>query len=76
MKQEYSPKQTAAMKARVRRMREQYRRRLTVCIIIFFILGVVAGIFAYRWYDGRTPDVTEAAAELNLFQSCQIQNAF
>lgn len=58
MKQEdYSPKQTAAMKARVRRMRTQYRRRLTAAIIIFFILGTVAGVFAHRWYVGRTPDV-------------------
>ena len=58
MKQEeYSPKQTAAMKARVRRMREQYRRRMIVAIVIFFILGAVAGVFAHRWYVSRTPDV-------------------
>ena len=52
---EYSPKQTAAMKARVRRIRAQYRRRMIVAIVIFFILGIVAGIFAYRWYNGRNP---------------------
>ena len=58
MRQEdYSPKQTAAMKARVRRMRTQYRRRLTAAIIIFFVLGAVAGVFAHRWYVSRTPDV-------------------
>jgi len=58
MRQEdYSPKQTAAMKARVRRLRTQYRRRLTAAIIIFFILGAVAGVFAHRWYVDRTPDV-------------------
>jgi len=58
MKQDdYSPKQTAAMKARVRRMRAQYRKRLTAAIIIFFILGAVAGVFAHRWYVSRTPDV-------------------
>ena len=61
MKQQYSPKQTAAMKARVRRMRAQFRRRLIVAIIIFFILGVVAGIFAYRWFMGRTGDVPTTA---------------
>ena len=58
MRQEdYSPKQTATMKARVRRMRTQYRRRLTAAIIIFFVLGAVAGVFAHRWYVSRTPDV-------------------
>ena len=57
MKQEeYSPKQTAAMKSRVRRMREQFRKRLIAASIIFFILGAVAGVFAHRWYVERTPD--------------------
>ena len=55
-KEEYSPKQTAAMKSRVRRMREQFRKRLIVASIIFFILGAVAGVFAHRWYVERTPD--------------------
>ena len=58
MRQEdYSPKQTAAMKARVRRMRTQYRRRMIAAIVIFFILGAVAGVFAHRWYVDKTPDV-------------------
>jgi len=52
---DYSPKQTAAMKARVRQMREQYRRRLIAAMVIFFILGAVAGVFAHRWYVDRTP---------------------
>ena len=60
MKEQYSAKQTAAMKARVRRIRAQYRRRLTAAIIIFFILGVVAGVFAHRWFVGRTPDAVSA----------------
>jgi len=55
---DYSPKQTAAMKARVRRMREQYHRRLIAAIVIFFILGAVAGVFAHRWYVDRTPTDT------------------
>ena len=55
---DYSPKQTAAMKARVRRMRDQYRRRLIVAMVIFFILGAVAGVFAHRWYVDRTPTDT------------------
>ena len=59
MKQ-YSPKQTAAMKARVRRLRAQYRKRMIAAIIIFFILGIVAGVFAHRWYVDRNPDMTEA----------------
>ena len=59
MKQEeYSPKQTASMKARLRRMQTQYRRRLTAAIVIFFILGAVAGVFAHRWYVSKTPDVS------------------
>ena len=61
MKEQYSAKQTAAMKARVRRMRAQYRRRLTAAIIIFFILGIVAGVFAHRWFVGRTPDAVQPA---------------
>ena len=59
MRQEdYSPKQTAAMKGRMRRMRDQYRRRLIVATVIFFILGAVAGVFAHRWYVDRTPTDT------------------
>lgn len=74
MRQEdYSPKQTAAMKARMRRMRTQYRKRMTAAIIIFFILGAVAGVFAHRWYvDWRpvetimAPTPEPAAAEVTL----------
>ena len=74
MRQEdYSPKQTAAMKARVRRMRTQYRRRMIAAIVIFFILGAVAGVFAHRWYvDWRpvetimAPTPEPAAAEVTL----------
>ena len=59
MRQEdYSPKQTAAMKGRMRRMRDQYRRRLIAATVIFFILGAVAGVFAHRWYVDRTPTDT------------------
>ena len=59
MKQEdYSPKQTASMKARLRRMQTRYRRRLIASIVIFFVLGAVAGVFAHRWYVGKTPDVS------------------
>lgn len=58
MKQEdYSPKQTAAMKARVRRLRTHYRRWLIAASIIFFILGAVSGVFGHRWYVQRTPDM-------------------
>jgi peptidoglycan hydrolase-like protein with peptidoglycan-binding domain len=56
--EEYSPKQTAAMKGRMRRMRDQYRRRLIAATVIFFILGAVAGVFAHRWYVDRTPTDT------------------
>lgn len=75
MKQEdYSPKQTAAMKARVRRLRVHYRRWLIALSIIFFILGAVAGVFGHRWYVERTPDVasltpvatSQPAAEVTL----------
>ena len=36
-------KQTAAMKARVRKLRAQYKRRVTAAAIVCFILGCVAG---------------------------------
>jgi hypothetical protein len=56
--EEYSPKQTAAMKGRMRRMRDQYRRCLIAATVIFFILGAVAGVFAHRWYVDKTPTDT------------------
>ena len=49
-KEQYSPRQTAAMKARMRRLRAQYRKRMAVAVALFFILGVVAGIFGHRWF--------------------------
>ncbi|MBR6220205.1 MAG: peptidoglycan-binding protein [Clostridia bacterium] len=49
-------KLTAAMKARVRRMRVQYRRRAIAAAIVCFLLGGVAGAFAYRWYVNSNPD--------------------
>ncbi|MBR1821276.1 MAG: peptidoglycan-binding protein [Clostridia bacterium] len=57
---EDSTRQSAANRARMRRMRAQYRRRLAVAGIIFFILGIVAGIFANRWYANRRPDITSS----------------
>ncbi len=57
-------KQTAAMKARVRKLRAQYKRRVTAAAIVCFILGCVAGAFAFRWYVNSNPDrnVDPAAA--------------
>ena len=55
-------KLTAAMKARVRRMRAQYRRRAIAAAIVCFILGCVAGAFAYRWYVNSNPDKNVDAA--------------
>ena len=49
-KEQYSPRQTAAMKARMRRLRAQYRKRMAMAVALFFILGVVAGIFGHRWF--------------------------
>ncbi len=49
-------KQTAALKARVRRMRVQYRRRAIAAAIVCFILGCVAGVFGHRWYVNSNPD--------------------
>ena len=47
----------------MRRMRAQYRRRVILVGVILFILGVVAGIFAQRWYAGTKPrtDATQDA---------------
>ena len=75
MKEQYSPKQTAAMKARIRRMRVQQRRRLVVAIIIFFILGVLAGVFGYRWLNGNSADVTPQAAPAETVQATQAPEA-
>ena len=50
-----SMRQSAALKARMRRMRAQYRRRTVIVGIILFIIGVAAGIFAQRWYANTKP---------------------
>ena len=64
MKQD-TTRQSAANRARIRRLREQYNRRLVAAIIISFIVGAVAGVFGCRWYMDRKPrDV--AAPELEV----------
>ncbi len=60
---EQSTRPSPATRARMRRMRAQYRRRVILVGVILFILGVVAGIFAQRWYAGTKPrtDATQDA---------------
>ena len=64
MKQD-STRQSAANRARIRRLREQYNRRLVAAIIISFILGAVAGVFGCRWYMSRKPRDVEAPVVWN-----------
>ena len=55
---EQSTRQNAAMRARMRHMRVQYRRRMIVVGVLLFIIGAVLGVFAARWYAGATPNET------------------
>lgn len=61
MKQD-TARQSAAAKARIRRLRDQYRRRMIAVMIIFFILGGVAGVFGHKWYVDNTPRTDETVA--------------
>lgn len=62
---ENTARQSEANRARIRRLRAQYHRRLVAAIIICFILGCVAGAFGYRWYASRTPrDVVDVTAQV------------
>ena len=57
---EKSTRQSAAMKARMRRLRAQYRKRMIIVGVLLFAIGVAAGIFAHRWYASTQPkDVVE-----------------
>lgn len=67
---EQSTRQSEAMRARLRRMRSEYRRRMVILGVILFILGVVAGIFAQRWYAGTKPDV---AAEPDVLAEITVE---
>ena len=51
---------SAGEKARLRRLRAKYRKRMLIVGVIFFILGIVAGILAHGWYTGRR-DVAETS---------------
>ena len=59
MKQSNS-RPTAAERARIRRIRASYRKRMLIVGVIFFILGVVAGILVHSWFTGRRDVPTEA----------------
>ena len=52
---ENSARQSAATQARMRRLRSQYRKRMAIVGVLLFILGAVAGVLAYRWYDNTKP---------------------
>ena len=69
-------KPSAAERARIRRLRAKYRKRMLIVGIIFFILGIVAGALVYRWYTGRHSEtwacdqpqaVTPVPTEVNPF---------
>lgn len=50
-----SARQSAATRAKMRRLRSQYRKRMIVVGVLLFIVGAVAGVLAGRWYDGTKP---------------------
>ena len=56
---------SAGERARVRRLKAAYRKRMLIVGVIFFILGIVAGALVHSWYAGRhevtaTPAVSPA----------------
>ncbi len=58
---EHSARQSAAMKARMRRLRAQYRKRMAILGVLLFIVGAVAGVLAGRWYNDTKPVDTTAS---------------
>ena len=52
MKQSNS-RPSAAERARIRRLKAAYRKRMLIVGVIFFILGIVAGALVHSWYVGR-----------------------
>ena len=61
MKQSNS-RMSAGEKARLRRLRTKYRKRMLLVGVIFFILGLVAGALVYGWYTGRHPSDAPVSA--------------
>ena len=44
---------TAAERARIRRLRAMYRKRMLIIGVVFFIIGIVAGALVHSWFSGR-----------------------
>ena len=62
-----SARQSAATKARMRRLRKQYRRRMAILGVLLFIVGAVAGVLAGRWYNNTKPrDAAVVAPEVTV----------
>ena len=62
-----SARQSAASKARMRRLRKQYRRRMAILGVLLFIVGAVAGVLAGRWYNNTKPrDAAVVAPEVTV----------
>ena len=57
---DHSTRQIEALKARMRRMRAQYRKRTAILGVLLFIVGAVLGVLASRWYSHTQPrDIAE-----------------
>lgn len=52
---EQTTRPSAAAKARMRRMRAQYRRRMIIVGVLLFVIGAVAGVLGARWYANTQP---------------------
>ena len=68
---------TAAERARIRRLRAMYRKRMLIVGVILFIIGIVAGALVHSWFSGRRdvfgqktpllPTATPEAEQVNPF---------
>jgi len=61
-----SARQGASNRDRIRRLRKQYRRNIIIVGVIFFIIGLAAGVFGHRWYVSTNPDIQTGNGDAQL----------